>query len=151
MQGFLHIKNGKSWSRKYCVLRSSGLYVSKTGEPKKGKKVSFCLNAASSYVCVSSMGLLCLNASIPGPKVFVLSTDLWVCLFTTLPRPGDSEGTFRFSPSLLNVRQGSCECQFLLGLTRLGIEPEFTVSVANALSTKPPISYQELLIITLRY
>ena len=38
----------------------------------------------------------------------------------------------------LNVKQESCDCQFLLslvGLARLGIEPESTVSVADALST----------------
>ncbi|CAK8694940.1 unnamed protein product [Clavelina lepadiformis] len=41
VEGYLHIKgDGKSWSRKYCVLRSSGLYVSKSGEPKKGKKLA---------------------------------------------------------------------------------------------------------------
>nr|XP_039262436.1 ras-associated and pleckstrin homology domains-containing protein 1-like isoform X1 [Styela clava] len=41
VQGILYVKgDSKSWSRKYCVLRTSGLYCSKSGEPKKGKKVS---------------------------------------------------------------------------------------------------------------
>jgi len=41
VQGWLYMKgDSKSWSKKYCVLRSSGLYVNKGGEPKKGKKLS---------------------------------------------------------------------------------------------------------------
>lgn len=40
VQGWLYVKgDSKSWNKKYCVLRSSGLYVNKGGEPKKGKKV----------------------------------------------------------------------------------------------------------------
>ena len=106
-----------------------------------------------------------------GPNVM-----LWnYILFTKLPWPGDSEGTFRSSSQaatcppvyhtrrrlhtvpliaerqagklcgtyqLLNVKQGSCEYQFLVfGLTRPGIEPKSTALVADALSLRPLISY----------
>ena len=81
-------------------------------------------------------------------------------LFTKLPWPGDSEGTFQSSSNaatclphaveashsvlslkLLNVKQGSCEYLILIvfGLTRPGIEPDSTASVSNALFTRPPI------------
>ena len=43
---------------------------------------------------------------------------------------------------MLNVKQGSCEYQLLVfGLTQPGIESELTVSVADALSTRPLIGY----------
>ena len=41
---------------------------------------------------------------------------------------------------MLNIKHGSCEYQFLVfDLTRRGIEPESTVWLADALSTRPPI------------
>ena len=52
-------------------------------------------------------------------------------------------GGFTLSLWLLNVKQGSFKYQplfIVLGLTRLGIEPESTTSVADALSTWPLIS-----------
>ena len=78
-------------------------------------------------------------------------------LFTKLPRPGDSEGTFRSSSqaatcppvyhtwwrlltvSFFSERQAGkllIPIFIVFGLTRSGIEPEFTVSVADALSTR---------------
>ena len=86
-------------------------------------------------------------------------------LLTKLSWPGDGEKTFRYSSQAtaclphtvetshcsflsLNAKQESCKYQFLVfGLTRPGIEPESTVSVADALSTRPLIgfAYQYLL------
>ena len=81
-------------------------------------------------------------------------------LFTKLPWPGDSEGTFRSSsqaascPPVYHTRRKLhtvpliAERQagklwipvfIVFGLTRPGIEPEFTASVADALSTRPLI------------
>ena len=53
-------------------------------------------------------------------------------------------GGFTLSLWLLNVKQGSCEYLVFIvfGLTRLGIEPESTTSVADAISTWPLISYK---------
>ena len=83
-------------------------------------------------------------------------------LFTNLPWPGDSEGTFRSSsqaatcPSVYHTRRRLhtvpliAERQagklwipvfIVFGMTRPGIEPESTVSVADALSTRPLIGY----------
>ena len=81
-------------------------------------------------------------------------------LFTKLPWPGDSEGTFRSSsqaatcPPVYHTRRRLhtvpliAERQagklwipifIVFGLTRLGIEPESTASVADTLSTRPLI------------
>ena len=81
-------------------------------------------------------------------------------LFTKLPWPGDSERTFRSSsqaatcPSVyhtqwrLHTVPFIAECQagklripifIVFGLTRPGIEPVSTASVADALSTRPLI------------
>ena len=85
-------------------------------------------------------------------------------LFTKLPWPGDSEGTFRSSsqaatcPSVYHTRWKLhtvpliAERQvgklwipifIVFGLTRPGIEPESTASVADALSTRPPIGISD--------
>ena len=79
-------------------------------------------------------------------------------LFTKMPWPGDSEGTFRSSsqaatcPPVYHTRWRlhtvplTAERQagklwipifIVFGSTRLGIEPKSTVSVADALSTRP--------------
>ena len=79
-------------------------------------------------------------------------------LFTKLPWPGDSEGTFRSSsqattcppvyhtrrrlhtiPLIAERQAGKLRIPtfIIFGLTRPGIEPEFTASVADALSTRP--------------
>ena len=94
-----------------------------------------------------------------------LSSDHCNCncnyiLFTKLPWPGDSEGTFRSSsqaatcPSVYHTRWRLhtvpliAERQagklwipifIVFGLTRPGIEPVSTASVADALSTRPLI------------
>ena len=81
-------------------------------------------------------------------------------LFTKLPWPGDSKGTFRFSsqaatcppvyhtrrrlhtvPLIAERQAGKLRIPIFLvfGLTRPGIEPESTASVADALSTRPLI------------
>ena len=83
-------------------------------------------------------------------------------LFTKLPWPGDSEGTFRSSsqaatcPPVYHTRRRLhtvpliAERQagklwiplfIVFGLTRPGIEPESTASVADALSTRPLIGF----------
>ena len=84
-------------------------------------------------------------------------------LFTKLPWPGDSEGTFRSSsqaticPPVYHTRRRLhtvpliAEHQagklwipifIVFGLTRPGIEPESTTSVADALSTRPLIGFR---------
>ena len=81
-------------------------------------------------------------------------------LFTKLPWPEDSEGAFRPASQaaacppvyhtwrrlrtihLIAERQAGklwIPIFIVFGLTRLGIEPKFTVSVADALSTRPLI------------
>ena len=83
-------------------------------------------------------------------------------LFTKLPWPGDSEGTFRSSsqaatcPPVYHTRRRLHTVPFnaehqagklwipsfiVFGLTRPGIEPESTVSVADALFTRPLIGF----------
>ena len=110
------------------------------------------------------------------PKLKILQfrtrTTYWLCshyiyhcncnyiLFTKLPWPGDSEGTFRSSSQAttclpvyhtrrrLHTVPFNAEGQagklwipifMVFGLTRPGIEPESTASVADALSTRPLI------------
>ena len=74
-------------------------------------------------------------------------------LFTKLPWSGDSEGTVRSSsqvatcPSVYHTRWrlhtlllvAERQTEKLFGLTRPGIEPQSTVLVADALSTRPLI------------
>ena len=98
-------------------------------------------------------------------KVILASATLaaWISnyiLFTNLPWPGDSEGTFRslsqaatcppvyhtrrrlHTVSLIAKRQAGklwIPIFIVFGLTRPGIEPESTASVADALSTRPLI------------
>ena len=83
-------------------------------------------------------------------------------LFTNLPWPGDSEGIFRSSSQaatcpfvyhtrwrlhsvpLIAERQAGkllIPIFIVFGLTRPGIEPESTASVADALSTRPEIGF----------
>ena len=84
-------------------------------------------------------------------------------LFTKLPWPGNSKGTFRSSsqaatcPPVYYTRRRLhtvpliAECQagkmwipifIIFGLTRPGIKPESTVSVADALSTRSLIGHR---------
>ena len=81
-------------------------------------------------------------------------------VFTKLPWPGDSEGTFRsssqgaFCPPVYHTRRRLHTVPLIaerqagmlgipifkvFGLTRPGIEPESTATVADALSTRPLI------------
>ena len=83
-------------------------------------------------------------------------------LFTKLPWPGDSEGNFRSSsqaatcPPVYHTRRRLHTVPFnaerqagklwipifiVFGLTRPGIEPESTASVADVLSTRPLIGW----------
>ena len=81
-------------------------------------------------------------------------------LFTKFPWTRDREGIFRFSSQdahmstthgedfslsllLLNVKQESCKYHFFIvfGVTRPGIEPDSTVSVADALSIRPLMGF----------
>ena len=73
---------------------------------------------------VDSEGILCLRIWLPPAH-----------LFTT------QGGGFTLSLQLLNVRQGSCEYQFLqfVSFIRPGIKPLVTVSVANAPYTRSSI------------
>ena len=94
-----------------------------------------------------------------------LTCDCNYILFTKLPWPGDSEGTFRSSsqaatcPSVYHTRWRLHTVPFnaerqagelwipifiVFGLTRPGIEPESTASVADALSTRPLIGNSTL-------
>ena len=89
-------------------------------------------------------------------------------IFTKLPWPGDSEGTFRSSsqaatcPPVYHTRRRLHTVPFnaerqagklwipifiVFGLTRPGIEPESTASVADALSTRPLIGFSCLAMI----
>ena len=89
-------------------------------------------------------------------------------LFTKLPWPGDSEGTVRSSSQaatgppvyhtqrrlhtvpLIAERQAGklwIPIFIVFGMTRSGIEPESTASVADALSTRPLIGFNDLLVL----
>ena len=97
--------------------------------------------------CVSSNIAIIIKCSAQIKSTFIFCCNCNYILFTKLPRPGDSERTFRSSSQAATcpfncwtssgetVNTNFCSLWF----HRLGIEPESTAPAADALSTRPLI------------
>ena len=117
----------------------------------------FILGFVSTFDASSVLWLRVLAGLLVTLQFFSSNCDCDYILFTKLPWPGDSEGTFRSSsqaptcPPVYHKRRRLYTVPFnaerqagklwipifiVFGMTRLGIEPESTASVADALSTR---------------